>query len=333
MEQEENKDKEASVNNETLIEVLKGMFDANKELVSHMQKDAKRRFYLLAILFAPTLLIVLFTFGSQAVKEMNFNKKGYVAVVPIHGPIMEGSLSSADRLYKPLKQAFEDEEARGVIIRISSPGGSPTQAHLIQSMITDFKAQFPEKQVVVVAEEMVASAAYWIASAVETIYVQPTTITGSIGVVYESYDLSQIPDKYGVDRRIYTAGEAKRRLNPFKKAEKEDVEKMQNMLDGIHQLFIAQIKSSRKDRLASDVNLFDGDTWLGYQAVELGLADGTKTLRQVIREDFKAENIKPYAPKKTFEEMMGGKGGLISVIADQFAWVISNGELSEGSFH
>src|SRR5690606_4589545 len=101
-----------------------------------------------------------------------------------------------------LKDAFTDKHASGVIIDINSPGGTPVQAAIIHDAILTFKKRY-HKKVIIVGEDLLTSGAYYIAVSADKIYVNPNTITGSIGVIMKGFGFVDLIKKIGVERRVY----------------------------------------------------------------------------------------------------------------------------------
>ena len=138
----------------------------------------------------------------------------HTAVIEIKGEIMAGSDASAEYVVSALKTAFEYSSAKGIVLLINSPGGSPVQAGIINDEIRRLKA-IHKKPVIAVVEETCASAAYYIAVAADDIYVDKASIVGSIGVLMDSFGFTGLMEKLGVERRLMTAGENKGFLDPF----------------------------------------------------------------------------------------------------------------------
>ena len=128
-------------------------------------------------------------------------------------------------------------------------------------------------------EDVAASGGYWLACAADEIYAHPTSIVGSIGVISQSFGLEGLLQRIGVERRLYTAGDAKSRLDPFLPEKPEDVVWLRGLQDQLHEMFRDWVVARRGDRLASDVELFNGEVWTGARAAEMGLVDGLGTAR------------------------------------------------------
>lgn len=224
----------------------------------------------------------------------------YAAMVRIDGMIAPNKPAASNKLVGALEQAFEDEKARGVLLIINSPGGTPVQSAIIAREIRRFRDKHPDKPVVAVAEDMMASGAYYIASAADRIYANENSIVGSIGVKIETYGAVDLARKLGVERRIFAAGEHKVRLDMLKPVSDEDKAKFERTLAQLHRNFIEAVKAGRGDRLkASDDVLFNGDFWTGTEALELGLVDGIATPDMALAEAFDgATRVRDYTPTR-----------------------------------
>ena len=214
-----------------------------------------------------------------------------VSMVRLHGVIaaMTGpaprSVINSVTTEKVLERAFSRERLAAVALLINSPGGSPTQSALVADRI---RGLAEERKVPVLAfcEDVAASGGYWLACAADEIYAHPTSIVGSIGVVSQSFGLEGLLQRIGVERRLYTAGQSKSRLDPFLPEKPEDVEWLRGLQGQLHAMFRDWVVSRRGDRLSGDTELFDGEVWTGARAHELGLVDGLGTPRAVLSERF-----------------------------------------------
>lgn len=227
----------------------------------------------------------------------------YAAIVQLKGPIADGSSANAVSLSRALSRAFQDPRAAGVVLYVNSPGGSPVQSAIVYDRILALKAEYPDKRIVTVATDTLASGAYFIASATDKIYVNRSTIAGSIGVVSEGFGFSDALERLGVERRVFTAGERKARLDPFTPLTDADRTKIADVLSEIHAHFVDSVKSGRGDRLSFEAEgLFDGDVWPGRQALEMGLVDALGDLTSVLEQEFGVEHARDYTIKPAFLE-------------------------------
>lgn len=210
-----------------------------------------------------------------------------VAVLRLQGVIASGPRGglSDQGLAPVIEKAFARGKPAAVAIQINSPGGSPVQSSLIGSRIRRL-AEEKEVPVFAFVEDVAASGGYWLASAADEIFADESSIVGSIGVISASFGLHDFIGRYGVERRVYTAGKSKSMLDPFRPEKEEDVARLKNILEDLHENFKGQIRTRRGDKLPEDQDLFTGEVWLAGKAKELGLIDGIGHLKPVMKERF-----------------------------------------------
>jgi len=198
-----------------------------------------------------------------------------VAVIRLNGAIGTGGRAQLnDEAMAPIiEKAFRRGKPKAVALVINSPGGSPVQSSLIAARI---RRLAEEKGIPVHAfvEDVAASGGYWLAASADDIWVDDSSIVGSIGVISAGFGAHVLLARQGVERRVYTAGKSKSMLDPFQPEKEEDVKRLKSLLDQMHETFTAYVKTRRGDRLADRQDLFTGEFWLGARAVELGLVDG-----------------------------------------------------------
>ncbi len=195
-----------------------------------------------------------------------------VPVIRLSGVITTSSRGLNDAGVGPLiEKAFRMKPA-AVALVINSPGGSPVQSSLISARIRRLAT---EKGVPVYAfvEDVAASGGYWLACAGDQIWIDDSSIVGSIGVISSSFGFAELMARQGVERRVVTAGKSKSFADPFLPQNAEDVKRIRAIQTPIHAAFIAHVKARRGARL-TDGDLFNADIWVGAQAVPLGLVDG-----------------------------------------------------------
>ena len=262
------------------------------------------RFAAWFVLFAIIFVNVSGIFSSESVSGSVMHGK-YAALIRLDGMIAPGRDFSAENVIPTLKQAFSDKNAAGVVIDINSPGGTPVQASIIHDAIIAFKKKY-HKKVIIVGEDMLTSGAYYIAVSADKIYVNPNTLTGSIGVVMKGFGFVDAMKKVGIDRRVYTAGTEKDRLDPFLPQSPDDVKKIQEVMKEVHVNFSNTVLEGRKGKLHGDPKeLFSGDFWSGESAVKLGLVDGLGNLLDVLDKEFKTTRVKEYGESNNILKMLG----------------------------
>ncbi|MBM3388156.1 MAG: S49 family peptidase [Betaproteobacteria bacterium] len=232
----------------------------------------------------------------------------HTALVDLRGEIQAEGLASADALMLPLRDAFSNTNARAVVLRINSPGGSPVQAGLVNDEIRRLKA-LHQKKVYAVVEEICASGAYYIAVAADEIYVDKASLVGSIGVLMEGFGFVDLMGKLGVERRLVTAGENKGMLDPFTPQGAREREHTQALINQIHQQFISVVKEGRGARLKATPDTFSGLFWNGEEAVRLGLADAVGSVDFVAREKVQAPDVVDYSPRENVAERLAKRFG------------------------
>ncbi|WP_316015192.1 S49 family peptidase [Roseobacter sp. HKCCA0434] len=206
-----------------------------------------------------------------------FERKPTVAVIRLHGAIGAslgiGRAGLSDASTAPLiEKAFKTKGLEAVALSINSPGGSPAQSAMIAARIRRLAAE-KEVRVFAFCEDVAASGGYWLATAGDEIFADDNSIVGSIGVISASFGFHELLSRYGIERRVHTAGEDKSMLDPFRPERAEDVERLKALQAEIHANFKRQVETQRAGKLA-DRDLFTGEIWVGRQAQEVGLIDG-----------------------------------------------------------
>ena len=244
-------------------------------------------------------------------------RRAVVPVVRLAGVIAAGgSLRrgiSLETVEPQLKKAFSIKNARAVALIINSPGGSPVQSALIGQRIRDLgrKADVP---VLAFCEDVAASGGYWLAASADEIYANGASIIGSIGVVSAGFGFNRAIERLGIDRRVYTAGERKAILDPFRPEAEEDVERLKSLQAEIHQQFISHVVERRGGKLkGAHEDLFSGAFWSGETAVDLGLIDGLGDCRSIVTKRFGKEvDLMTIQPKKKLFSGISGLSGSIA---------------------
>lgn len=229
-----------------------------------------------------------------------------VAVIRLTGTIAagpRGGLSDA-ALAPVIERAFAKGKPVAVALCVNSPGGSPVQSALIAARIRRLSV---EKNIPVHAfvEDVAASGGYWLATAADRIWVDESSLVGSIGVIHASFGFPEFLERHGVERRVLTAGHSKSLADPFRPLAEEDEVRIRALLEPIHAAFKDQVRARRGDRLAGD-DLFTGEVWAGRRAVELGLADGIGHLVPVMKQLFGDKlRFRGYGMKRPFLQRIG----------------------------
>lgn len=237
----------------------------------------------------------------------------YAALVRVEGLIDSEQRANAHKVNAALRSAFEDEHAKGVVLLINSPGGSPVQSSLIHDRLLSLRAQHPEKPVWAIGEDMMTSGAYFIAVGAPHVCVNRSTMTGSIGVVMQGWGLDRTIERFQIERRVFTAGTNKSRLDAFQPLRAKDQEKASELLKAIHAHFIQAVQDGRGARLKGDPReLFSGDYWTGDEAAQLGLVDGLCDLDEVMKSHMGVEQLKDYTVPPNLWTRMANSFGVLA---------------------
>jgi protease-4 len=270
-------------------------------------------FKLLWFAFAFLVLAAMLGWVGTGDSETRASLGKHTAVVDVEGVISSDDKASAERLIKGLNRAFKDTNTAGVVVRINSPGGSPVQAGHVNDEIKRLRAKHPNVPVHAVVEDLCASGGYYIAVAADKIYVDKSSIVGSIGVIAGGFGFTGAIDKLGIERRVYTSGENKDFLDPFAPERPEHRDHMKKLLGEVHEQFVKVVREGRGKRLKETPDMFSGLFWSGEKSIELGLADAIGSTEYVAREVFGAEKLVNFTveenPFETLSKRFGASLG------------------------
>jgi protease-4 len=233
----------------------------------------------------------------------------HTALVEVSGVIAPGTDASAERVMAALQAAFKDENTQGVVVRINSPGGSPVQSNTIYEEMRRLRKKHPAVPLYAVIEDLGASGGYYVAAGADRIYVGRSSIVGSIGVRMDSFGVTGLMEKLGVERRLLTAGDNKGFLDPFLPVDPTQKAHAQALLEDVHRQFIGAVRDGRGKRLKETPDMFSGLVWTGQRSVELGLADAFGSLDSVAREVVKAEKVVDFTQKENLAEKFARRLG------------------------
>jgi len=226
---------------------------------------------------------------------------------------------------EPIERAFALAKAsKRLILSIESPGGSPVQSDLVASLIRKH-AEESEVRVLAVIGDVGASGGYWIACAADEIFANRMSIVGSIGVIGGGFGFAEFIARHGIERRLYTAGEHKARLDPFRPEVPDDILFTKELLEDMHTEFKDWVRARRGSRLGSEAAVFDGSYMLGTKAKTLGLIDGFGSIDSLVHDiggrRAKPVMIEPKRPRGIMRFM--GRSAvetLVDVAEDRLMW-------------
>ena len=216
---------------------------------------------MLAVVFGLfALLALLVKGGSDGSAHAD-----HIARVTISGVILDDA-----KQQKLLKDLQASDKVKAVVLRINSPGGTTTGGEALYLRIRDLAK---EKPVVAVFGTVAASAAYMAGIGAEHIVTRGSSITGSVGVIVQWPDVSDLMGKLGINMQELKSGKLKATPSPFKRATSEDLGPMTELVDDTFKWFIELVAKRRKIKVSDVPGLIDGRVYTGRQAVKYGLAD------------------------------------------------------------
>ena len=231
----------------------------------------------------------------------------HTAVIDLKGEIGNELDDQVEMLRTGMEAVYNTPNAKAIIIRANSPGGSPVVSNIAFNEIRRMKSEHKDIPVYVVAEDMCASGCYYIAAAADKIYADPSSVVGSIGVIGGGFDATGLMDKIGIKRRLKIAGSNKGMGDPFSPETPAQTQIWEKMLTDIHKEFIKSVKLGRgkrlKDQQYSDV--FSGRIYTGSEAKEVGLIDDFGSVYSVARDVVKAPELVNYTPEEDFGKILG----------------------------
>ncbi|QMT31633.1 S49 family peptidase [Alysiella filiformis] len=225
----------------------------------------------------------------------------HTAVIELSGEIGGDKYTDHVQILRDgMEAAYNNKNAKAIVILANSPGGSPVVSNIAFQEILRLKKQHTNIPVYLVAQDLCASGCYYIAAAADKIYADPSSIVGSIGVIGSSFDATALMEKIGIKRRQRTAGSNKGMGDPFSSETPEQQAIWQNMLNQIHTEFIKAVKQGRGERLKFNQHpdVFSGRVYTGAEAKEVGLIDDLGNVYSVARDVVKAPDLVDYTPRE-----------------------------------
>ncbi len=246
----------------------------------------KRVSLLLSLVFLMTGCLVLHMPSVSPLKEKTLSgtARDKILLIDISGVIRdrrnknilgtETSRPMTARIQEELDKARDDKKVKALILRINTPGGHVTTADIIYHEIMTFKK---ETGIPVVAEfmDMATSGGYYIGAAADKIVAQPTTITGSIGVVAYNVNATGLLDKIGITDRTIKSGDKKDMASPLRDMSAEEREILQSIIDELYERFLTVVFDGRHGLINKQElrKISDGRVYTATQALKLKLID------------------------------------------------------------
>lgn len=292
--------------------------DTIRSVVLEIYREQKRnRFWRNVWRVIGVILFVMVLFKGCSNEELQKQALGlskpHSAVIRLDGVIGDGETDMVQRFRDGFQAAYDNPNVRAVIIRANSPGGSPVVSNTVYQEIRRMKAVHPKIPIYAVAEDVCASGCYYIVSAADKIFADPSSAVGSIGVIGSSFDFTGLIDKIGVKRRVYIAGNNKGMGDPFVPETPEQRAIWQNMLNEVHGEFIKAVKAGRGSRLKDKQfpDVFSGRVYSGLEGKKVGLIDGFGSIYDVARDEADTPDLVDYTPDDdlTLSRLVGRRLG------------------------
>lgn len=262
-----------------------------------------------SLMFMYLIAVFVAAMYPKISQDFGANSKDHTAVIDVVGMIAEGKEADADSIIDSLKNAVKDEHTKGIILHANSPGGSPVQSSYVYEEIRKIKKEHPNLPIYAVVSDICASGCYYIVSASDKIFVNPSSLVGSIGVLMDGFGFVDVMQKLGVERRLFTAGAHKAMLDPFSPPKEDEFRYVQTLLNQVHQQFISAVKAGRGDRLKENPDLFSGLVWTGEEGVKLGIVDAVGNQAYVAKELIGAETLVDFSRQEHLLDRIAGKLG------------------------
>ena len=238
---------------------------------------------------------------SAPLSEVVVSGKGpdKVLIIPVQGAITAFSASSAmgrktasalASITAQLDAARKDKKIKAVVLKIDSPGGQVAACDAIYEELTRFKR---DTNTPMVAQQMslAASGGYYLSMVADRVLAQPTTVTGSVGVIMMKLDAGGLLTKIGVRDDSVKSGESKDLLSMFRRMTPDEREILERIMDSMHKKFISVVTEARKN-VVDPATAFDGRVFIGHDALERNLVDRIGYLPDSIEEAKKLAGLK-----------------------------------------
>lgn len=244
----------------------------------------KRAAAVLSVIFGG-LFLVLFAFlflAYAAVKStgssLDSDSAGVtsgarLAVMELHGAVGDAQNGiDGDKVVRQIKKLEKDDDIKGIVLRIDSPGGAVAPSQEIYRALMHVR-EVKKKPVVVSMGNLAASGGYYIAAAANWIVANPGTLTGSIGVIFQHFNVRGLLETVRVEQTTFKSGKYKDTLSPFRPVGDQDREEIQGLSDDVYKQFIADVAEGRKSTPEKIAPLAEGRIYTGAQAKALKLVD------------------------------------------------------------
>ena len=259
-----------------------------------------KRLYLIVGMLVLSLLtacagpqVKLFTDATDPLKEFTIEGSGgdKILLVPVRGTISDnpkkGLLSSSpsmvEQVVSQLKKAEQDKRIKAVLIKINSPGGTITASDLLYHEILSYKERTNAK-VIVCMMDMAASGGYYMSLPADMIMAHPTSLTGSVGVIFLQPKVMGLMDKLGLGVDVKKYGKNKDMGSPFRESTEEEQKLFQITINHLGERFTSLVKKHRKLDPQALAEMSTARLFVAEEALKLGLIDKIGYLNDAVKE-------------------------------------------------
>lgn len=258
-----------------LVDKVAHREDAMEEMRSRLGLDANEKIP----------MATLEEYNQSNPGDKNYRIKNKIAVVYAEGTIVDGKGSPGnigdEKYTEYIRQIRRDDNIKAIVLRVNSPGGSAMASENIWKELSLAKAE--GKQVVVSMGDYAASGGYYISAMADSIFAEPGTLTGSIGVVMAIPDASELlEDKAGIRFDSVKTGAFSTGITPFYPLSPAESRMLQGRTDAMYETFLQRVSEGRKMNRDSVHTIAQGRVWTGERALEIGLVDRIGGLEQAI---------------------------------------------------
>ncbi|TQD28359.1 signal peptide peptidase SppA [Methanolobus vulcani] len=254
-----------------------GYYEPSRETPVVKKKKSRKWQYVAIVLFLLFVIGIGFAAIYQSFNGDLYSSNDKIAVIYIEGTMVTSSVpgglgyASSEEISDNIRKALNDDDVKAIVLRINSGGGSSTAGEEAYEEVK--KASESGVPVVVSMGSTAASAAYHLSSPADLIVANPSTMTGSIGTIWQFQNLSEYYDKEGVEYYIVKSGEFKDMGNAARGLSDDEKEYANKVVAEVYSNFVADVAESRDMSVSEVKSLADGRIYTGREAKELGLVD------------------------------------------------------------
>ena len=239
-----------------------------------LSKPQKKRWIRRHPVLFPIILFLLVAAGLLA--GQSADRDSAIGILTVDGIILE-----SEPIVRKLRSLEKNSQVKGIVMRINSPGGAVAPS---QEILTELLRVGKKLPVYSSISSVAASGGYYVAIGAKKIYANPGSLTGSIGVIMQTYNVEELMEKVGVRAQTIKSGKNKDIGSIFREMTEEDRKVLKSVIDDTHSQFVQAVAENRPFDMETSALLADGAVFTGRQALERGLIDGLLSFRQAVEQ-------------------------------------------------